>query len=146
MTPKSRNIADFFERHRVEFEEIAPEQREEVVKRWLHTFARSVKKTTGSWVYEGFMWHGFSWEFEEAIEGQKALSKYLGQWPAPFLVFDEDQTWCYRCKSETYPDLTCLGADVYVAHHNMKWTMVFTHEQPDIGPFFREGRSKSPSL
>ena len=52
------------------------------------------------------------------------------------MVFDEEGTWSYRCTSETYPDFTALGADIYVAHHNMKWTMAFTHEQPHDGPFF----------
>lgn len=107
-----------------------------IVKKWDQVFAQKVKETTGTWVHKRFRWHAFSYNFTASNSGPLALSEYLGQWPAPFVLFDENLKWCYKCEAEIYPDLTALGLDIYVSHHNMKWTMVFTHEQPDIGPFF----------
>ena len=85
--------------------------------------------------YNRFRWHGFSYGLQTAVTGADALSDYRRQWQAPYVIFDEEGTWAYSCTSEKYPDLTSLRADIYVAHHNMKWTMIFTHEQPDIGPY-----------
>ena len=129
-------IEEFLEHHTTEFEDLSSEQRTSVENNWLSTYAANVKKHTGSWVHAGFKWHGFSYGYEKAIEGKIALQKYQENWPAPFVVFDEKLEWAFRCVSEQYPDFSKFGADIYVAHHNMKWTMVFTHEQPHPGPYF----------
>lgn len=129
-------IREFLEHHTVEFESLCNERRLKTEKSWLQTYAANVKMQTGSWVHAGFMWHGFSYGYERAVEGNAALQKYQNNWPAPFIVFDEQLTWAFRCDSTQYPDFSKFGADIYVAHHNMKWTMVFTHEQPHQGPYF----------
>ena len=129
-------IEEFLERNTTEFESLTSEQREEVEKRWLRVYAANVKKQTGIWIYGGFKWHGFSCNYERAADGQGALQKYQENWPAPFFVFDEKVTWAFRCVAAQYPDFSEFGDDIYVVHHNMKWTMVFTHEQPYPGPFF----------
>jgi hypothetical protein len=136
MTPSKCQIEEFLEGLGVEFELHTLSESENIAKRWLLTYAQQVKKATGAWIYNGFKWHGFSFEHQTAIEGKDALRAYQSQWPAPYVVFDEEGIWSYGCTSERYPDFTCFGAEVYVAHHNMKWTMAFTHEQPHIGPFF----------
>ena len=66
------------------------------------------------------------------------MSAYLGQWQAPFYVFDEALEFCALCEAQPYPDLSPLCRDLYVAHQNLKWTAAFTHEQPHLGPFFAE--------
>ena len=76
-----------------------------------------------------------------ACHPASAWQAYQSQWPAPYVVFDEEGTWSLGCASQTYPDFSLLGADIYVSHHNMKWTMAFTHEQPHDGPFFAERRA-----
>ena len=136
MKHAKRQIEEFFQKHSVEFAAHTPDERKDVEQRWLKAYAQRVKTATGSWIHNRFKWHGFSWGYETAIEGAPALREYQSQWLAPYVVFDEDGIWSYRCTSDTYPDFTELGADIYVAHHNMKWTMVFTHEQPHDGPFF----------
>ena len=105
---------------------------------WLRAFARKVKARTGQWVLDRLKWHGFSAGYETAIEGEDALGRYSANWQAEFLVFDEELTWGFRCQPGPYPDFTSLKADIYVCHHNMKWTMAFTHEQPWDGPYFCE--------
>ena len=138
MTQDARQIEKILAANRVAFERLDPAEQEDVRTRWLQTFAGNVKRETGSWVHNRFRWHGFSYGFEAATEGQDALRAYQGQWCASFVVFGEADGWAYRCHADRYPDFTPLGEDIYVAHHNMKWTIAFTHEQPDIGPFFAE--------
>ena len=121
----------------VEFVPLSDVEAADVSQRWLERFAARVKKTKGEWVVNGYRWHGFSYGLEPALSGEQALAAYRKQWPAPFLVFDERATCGYRCEG-VYPDLSDVRQDLYVAHKRMKWTMVFTHEQPAIGPFFAE--------
>jgi hypothetical protein len=95
-----------------------------------------VRKEKGTPIYQGFRWHGFSFGIEPAKAGEAALSAYQAQWAAPFYIFDEKLEHCLKCEGQPFPNLSDLRADLYVVHHNMKWTMVFTHEEPDLGPFF----------
>lgn len=131
-------VQALLERDAVTFEPLSADDRDMVVKRWLQVYARNVKQQTGAWVHNSFKWHGFSHGYEAATEGEQALRAYQSQWSASYVIFDEDESWALACASQAYPDLSALGADLYVAHHNMKWTMVFTHEQPQDGPFFAE--------
>lgn len=107
-----------------------------ILTAWHLAFSSEVKRRTGSWIHERFRWHTFSYDFHRSVSGDPAIRKYQSQWNAEFVVFDETGTWCLSCTADKYPDLTPLQNDLYVSHHNMKWTMAFTHEQPDIGPFF----------
>lgn len=66
-----------------------------IVKKWDRVFAQKVKDMTGKWVHERFRWHAFSYDFAGSKSGSSALSEYLGQWPAPFVLFNENLKWCY---------------------------------------------------
>ena len=136
MKRATRKIEEFLVSQRVEFDPIELADAKEVEKRWLHAFAQNVKKETGSWIFNKFKWHGFRCKYESALEGKNALRRYHEQWPAPYYLFDEGGNWCYQCQSDKYTDFTGLRDDIYVAHHNLKWTMVFTHEQAHDGPYF----------
>lgn len=136
MTAKTNEIENLLAAKSVQFQLLPADEGDAVRQHWLSTFAARVKKDTGVWVHNRFRWHGFSYGFQNAIEGEDAMVGYQDQWPAPYVVFDEDDSWAYACTSAEYPDLTSLRSDIYVAHHGMKWTMAFTHEQPDIGPFW----------
>jgi len=104
--------------------------------KWLSFFANNVKLRYGVYVYEGFKWHGFSLGLQSCVEGERAINTYKGQWPSKYIIFEEQMKESFLCYSDKYPDLSSLSLDVYVSHANLKWTMVFTHEQPVIGPFF----------
>lgn len=136
MVPTKFQIEEFLESLGIEFEPHMLSERERIEKQWLDTYAQMVKRATGAWILNGFRWHGFSFQHQPAIEGKDALHAYRNQWPASYVVFDEEGVWSYGCTSDVFPDFTTFGADIYVAHHNMKWSMAFTHEQPHIGPFF----------
>jgi hypothetical protein len=131
------SLADHLEGLGIPVEQLLAGESSQIDRLWLRTFAQKVKDTHGEWVYRGFRWHGFSYNLQPCLSGRKALATYREQWPGEFFVFDEALTECLRCgRVADYPDLSLLRRDVYVAHHKMKWTMVFTHEQPEIGPFF----------
>ena len=141
MSRVRKQIEAFLKDQDVDVTPHTPDETRSVEQQWRQTYAAGVKRATGSWIYGGFRWHGFSSKHEKALEGERALQAYLSQWPAPYVVFDEEGTWSLGCASQTYPDFSLLGADIYVSHHNMKWTMAFTHEQPHDGPFFAERRA-----
>ena len=124
-----------------EFRQMTQTESDRVRQQWLHAFAKNVKAETGVWVHNRFRWHGFSYGLQTALEGAAALNSYQTQWRAPYVLFDEEDHWAYACTSQAYPDFTRFHEDIYVAHHNMKWTMVFTHESPDIGPYFAMNQS-----
>lgn len=135
-------IEDYLSWCNVNFDRLDEEMTNKIVRKWDRAFTRNVKRATGLWVYNRFRWHGYSYEFEPSVWGEEAFDTYSVQWQAAFVLFDEDLECCYRCEANRYPDLTELNWDIYVTHHNMKWTMVFTHEQPEIGPFFAKNISK----
>ena len=112
---------------------------------WVETFARGVKARTGKWVYNEIKWHGFSYGYESAIAGEKALLLYLQQKPSAFYVFDERGTVCHRCIAERLSNPSNVLEDLYIAHCDMEWTFVHTHEEPETGPFFarREGQQET---
>ena len=130
-------ISDFLREFGVTCTAMSREDSQEFERRWLETFASHVKAHHDKWIYRGFRWHGFSYNLQPYDKrGLRAIDTYLAQWPTRYIVFDEDLTECLMFESERYPDLSPLGIDIYVTHANLKWTMVFTHEQPDIGPYF----------
>jgi len=139
MLGRKESIEDFLTRLGIEYSPVSDVEKDELNSRWLATFARNVKREKGQLIFRGFRWHGFSYGIEKCVEGEEALAQYFAQWPADYYIFDEELTFCFRCKSEAYPDLSPRFADLYVIHGNLKWTMVFTHEQPELGPYFATG-------
>ena len=102
-------------------------------QRWSAVFAPSPPPK-----WSPYRWHVFHMRFYPCLDGAAALSAYLGQWQAPFYLFDEALDFFALCQAQPYPDLSALRRDLYVAHQNLKWTAAFTHEQPHLGPFFAE--------
>ena len=127
-------LTQFFEKNNVIFRSATNKESSWLRNNWLQVFASRVKAAKGEWVFRGYRWHGFSYGIEPCREGQVALSAYLSQWSVPYFVSDESLSNCYYCESERYPDLSDLQDDFYVSHKNLKWTMVFTHEE--LGPYF----------
>jgi hypothetical protein len=50
----------------------------------------------GTKIFNGYLWHGFSFRIEEAVEGAEAELAYEEQPEAPFVIFDEDGEFCLR--------------------------------------------------
>jgi len=123
----------------VQMKALTRKEREALRNNWNLAFASQVKKERGVYVYLGFRWHAYSYGMVPCAQGKPALKTYLAQAPARFYLFDESMQICGICEAGHFPDLTQLCDDIYVVHHDLKWSMAFTHEQPLIGPFFAEG-------
>jgi hypothetical protein len=108
-----------------------------VMQQWREAYARAVKERTGSWVYEGHDWHTFSWNFCRYRQGARALSEYLSERVIGVYVIPEDEEQsAFICNGPRLLDFSDCRADVHVFPENLSWTAAFTHEQPDIGPYF----------
>lgn len=86
-----------------------------------------------------YKWHIFSYHKDKRIEGEKAIEEYKNQFPADLYIFNERLQYGLKWrKVERVPDITMedFTDDIYVSHHNMKWTFVLPHEIPDFGPYF----------
>ena len=103
---------------------------------WLSAFCPLVKETTGKWIKDGFRWHAYSFEIQPCRHGLKALDAYRSQVAEPFFVFDEPCRSAYECTASELPDFSDYSDEVYVCAHDFQWSMAFTHEQPDLGPYF----------
>jgi len=106
-------------------------------RKWLETFARRVKKQTGQWVYNGYMWHTFSFEFVKARSGAEAIQLYEGEKSTKYLILsDQDRHPSYLCDGMELIGAEVFDDDYYVVPFDYEWTMAFTHEQPELGPYF----------
>jgi len=105
----------------------------ETVKKWSDKFISNKKAPN----LESYLWHIFSFNATDNFEGKLALAELKKQWTADVLIFNESQQYLIKCSGKI-PILEVDGFmdDVYLCHHNMKWTYVITHEDPEIGPYF----------
>jgi hypothetical protein len=135
----NHDISEYLLMNRVELRELSKADLASVCNQWLRRFASRVKNQEDTWVYRGFKWHGFSYGIEPCLSGEAALSAY-GKTKGRFYVFDEEGSYGYFCKTAFpfRPDLAEFHADIYVTSADFSWTLAFTHEQPQIGPFFAE--------
>jgi hypothetical protein len=109
-----------------------------LAKRWRSTFARNTKAKTGVETYRGFDWHTFSYKYADCRSGQEAVDLYreaATERRHYILSFDEKPGGAI-VQDLGGLDLGVLYLDLYVFPASLEWTMVFTHEYPEIGPFF----------
>ncbi|MFK7743342.1 MAG: DUF4275 family protein [Planctomycetota bacterium] len=94
---------------------------------------------TGRYRYQELHWHAFSFDLVTAQDGRTAFDAYSRVTAESVIVIPEVWTrrCCgVRCSGEGVPDLTDYCDDLYVFPESLAWSMVFTHEQPDFGPYF----------
>lgn len=109
--------------------------RQRVMQAWRETFARAVKGRTGNWVHLGYEWHAFSYDFTRSKSGARGLALYLAEAPSEVYVFPEDD-YAFLCRAPALFDFSDCEADIIVFSPDLRWTVAFTHEQPDLGPYF----------
>jgi hypothetical protein len=111
--------------------------RQRLVQAWHETFARSVKTQTGRWVHLGYEWHAFSYEFTRSKNGMRGLALYLVEAASEVYVVPEDEGEdAFVCHAPTPLDFSDCQTDILVFPPGLDWTVAFTHEQPDLGPYF----------
>jgi len=136
---KKQDILEYLVANRTELRELSANELAEVSQQWLARFATKVKSQVGCWVFRGFKWHGFSYGMERCLSGDEALQAYQ-RTKGRFYLFAEDEAFGYLCKTvfPFRPDFSQFRTDMYLTGSDFSWTMAFTHEQPEIGPFFAE--------
>jgi hypothetical protein len=117
-----------------------------LMRRWARVFCADQHEKTGRWKYNGYYWHTFSYEYTAHRSNAEARRLYKAQSPDEyFIVAGTVLLSAVRCKSDRLPDFSfpamrLSGTDIYVFPADLAWTMVFTHHDPYIGPFFAKAR------
>ena len=108
-----------------------------VVKAWTNKFIGA--RTAPS--LDIYMWHIFSFNATDKVEGQKAKDELVRQFDADTLIFNEPQQYLIKCiKRIPIIQMEDFTDDIYLCHHNMKWTYVIPHEvHSGMGPYFSHG-------
>lgn len=107
-----------------------------LLQAWREIYCAPIHAATGKWARGGIGWHTFSGDHFPSVRGQRALEQYRAQESNGLLVLPEsDHETAIRCTSSAPVDFSGMG-DVYIAPTSFEWTMVFTHEDPDFGPYF----------
>jgi len=101
---------------------------------WKDTFIKEKKVP----YVDDYLWHVFSYGLTDFIEGDNATYELRQQFASQTVIFNEIGSYLLFCfdkipiiEMKNYID------DVYVSHHNMKWTYVLPHDSPQMGPYFK---------
>lgn len=128
------DIAKLLDDQGIKYEFLSNDELNDIDKKWKSKFIgkRSVP------YLEKYRWHIFSYHSDK-LEGEQATVEYKKQHPTNIYIFNEGLQKGIKCKIiEKLPDIELeeVFDDLYICHHNMKWTYVITHESPDFGPYF----------
>ncbi|HET9957332.1 MAG TPA: DUF4275 family protein, partial [Polyangiaceae bacterium] len=112
-------------------------QRRRLMCMWREKFASSVMRQTGRSVHLGFDWHAFSYGFTRSKHGLRGLELYLAEAaPEVYVVPEDEDNPAFACRASALLDFSSCHTDVLVFPVALSWTMAFTHEQPELGPYF----------
>lgn len=104
--------------------------------KWVELFSSRLKSFKTK-VSSQFLWHNFSAGRHPAHAGPAAMSAYLlataGLETFYVMAAERGRAIVERYTGEA-PDFS--GEDLIVFPLNYAWTMCFTHEQPQLGPYF----------
>lgn len=122
----------------------------EIKNKWIEVFAGHLsEKERKSEIYmDNYLWHLFSYEKRECLEGNNARNAFDKLKKNGYYVFFEDYTYKYelnKYKGKAFEviDYNKLRAkdfnkqnDIYIVDKDFKWTYVNTHERDYCGPYF----------
>ncbi|MGB4775530.1 MAG: DUF4275 family protein [Daejeonella sp.] len=120
------------------YEFLTERELKELETKWKKKFIEEKKKPHSNQYNTQYKWHIFSFD-TDSIKGKQATNEYKKQHPADIYIFNEELQYGLKCaKAEQLPNILMEGFsdDIYICHHNMKWTYVIPHEAPHIGSFF----------
>lgn len=135
-----KRVVDYLAELGASVEELKHKDYAYYFSRWSSIYCRTVKREKGTSCYRKFHWHAFSYQFDPCVEGAKAMEQYSRQTGKTLIVLGESHggsgKLALKAKGLLAPDLSGLRDDLYVMPESVDWTMVFTHEHPDFGPYF----------
>ncbi|MEL6339155.1 MAG: hypothetical protein AAFQ65_04560 [Myxococcota bacterium] len=123
--------------------ELSLKQKWKLLQVWRERYCKPLHEQTGLWAgRSGHAWSSFNDSYFPATRGDAAMADYLEEDPATLLVLpDDENTLGFEINSSCIPTFENTFLDVYVVPPDMNWTMVFTHEHPEIGPFFARAKT-----
>lgn len=131
----SDGITNQLDEQGISYEFLTESELSSIASKWNDRFIGD-RKAPG---LEKYRWHIFSNYETGRFEGEEAKRAYEKQYPSDFFIFNERLQYGVKCsKSSQLPEIKMEGFndDIYICHHNMKWTFVITHESPEYGPYF----------
>jgi hypothetical protein len=113
-------------------------RRHALLQEWRHVYAASLHAATGKWTWRGWDWHVFSFGHARSIDGEKALFTYASLKPPLRLIVcpQHDRLPAFEIIGGLLPDFNNSGDEIYVWPEGLEWTMAFTHEDGNCGPYF----------
>ena len=106
----------------------------DIKKKFINTFfSQLTEKDKKECYFDHYMWHAFSYEKIECIEGRKAIEELHKKNNEVYLIF-EDNDKVVEKKMVTYKELIDMRVkgkiawDCYVIDKNFNWCFVLTHE------------------
>jgi hypothetical protein len=138
MRKRLPTLADLLRDSRADHTALPPAQVAELLARWCVVFTPEVLQATGAPVYRKLRWHAFAYSFSQHVSADAARASYEAKQDRPLYVIDEFNRLGFRYNTPRPIDFSPCRLDLYILPENERWTMVFTHEHPGIGPFYRE--------
>lgn len=133
---KFSSLQDYLEQNSINYSVMAKKVVWKLQQKWRETFSQKVKEQKGKWVYRGFDWHTFSYDFAIYKSGARAMGFYSKIDERNYIIISEDSdSPSFSCSSDKLPDLSNVLGDYYIYPETVEWTMVFTHEE-SLGPYF----------
>ena len=131
----AKKVEDLLIKSNVQIERLSEPEIVALIHRWMSVYAPKEKKGKTARVFQkGQCFWSIFRSIEDFVEGSDAIKCYLKQYPAEYYVFGTNPYFGFRCKG-SYVDF--FHDDIYVCHHNLKWTIFFTHEMDfGLGPYF----------
>ena len=118
-------ITEILDNQNIKYSYIEQEELKSIDKRWRNIFIDG--KTPQ-----------FKWDYLHrnslTIKGADALMEYEKQWASIIYIFNEELNYGLRCEKTNKLPIISLDKlpfeDIYICHHNMKWTLALPHEHP----------------
>jgi Domain of unknown function (DUF4275) len=119
--------------------EVVPDRaRWKLLQDWRQVYAATQHSVTGKWTYRGFGWHAFSFGYARALHGERADLAYKALAPPHRLIVcpQDAVLTAFQVIGGSLPDFRPTRRDIYVWPDGLGWTMAFTHEDGNSGPYF----------
>ncbi|MEZ4223516.1 MAG: DUF4275 family protein [Polyangiaceae bacterium] len=111
---------------------------------WRKRFAARLDPELSGEGKGGFDWHAFSYQTCRHVTGDEARNAYRNLADSADLVLLPHRGEGPGFRAHGAHDFSGAGVDVYIFPEDLSWTMVFTHEDGWLGPYFSKAAWVDP--